>query len=320
MLPERIENKAEKHFQKGLTLYNSGFRELARIEFLKTLSYDRENLHALGYLKNDFNQERTLLYEVKTGDTFQSIAEEVYKNTENDYLVRYFFNSSKFNELSEGRVLKLPVIPLSFKKLFFNFTKEILKARKLFKVKDYEQLLKETENILRHDSLNNEARYMKNTACFNLGIRYFHDEKYQKAIAMLNKVDKYFRNVQKDISIINNALNKRKNEEQEKINNDLYQQGLIFFKNDEYQSALICFRDVDNGYANVNDLIDTVERRMKKKADLHYKNGVKYFVNEELKKAIEEWKKALGFDPDNTIIKRDIENSMNLLEKIKKMH
>ncbi len=64
-----IENNAEMHFQKGVTLYNAGIIEQAKIEFLRALRYDREHEGALAYIKNWYQTSNT--HTVKAGDTFK---------------------------------------------------------------------------------------------------------------------------------------------------------------------------------------------------------------------------------------------------------
>ncbi len=73
---------------------------------------------------------------------------------------------------------------------------------------------------------------------------------------------------------------------------------------------------VDSGYKDIKEYIVSVRMEMKKKADSLYKKGVKYFINEELQKAINEWTEALELDPGRIQIKEDIKNARHLLEKL----
>ncbi len=319
-LTEHIDNNAEKHFQKGLTFYNIGFDELAKLEFVKTLRYDRSNNEALSYLNDRLKKSRVILYEIKLNDDFKSISESVYKDSEGGYIVKYFSGKNESNELQPGTIIKLPILNVGLTKLFFNLKHEIIVARKLFNARNYEKLIVVIENILRHEPFNSEAIFMKNTACFKLGEKYFHDEKYQAALELLQRVDKYYRNVKNDIKEVKTAYDKMKNDAIEQRNNTLYHQGLLLFKNKDYQSALNKFADIDPGYANVNDILLSIKSEMKKMSYVYYKNGVKFFLNEKLKPAIDEWQKAIKLDPENEMIRRDIVNSMKLLEKIKKMN
>ncbi|HSR13097.1 MAG TPA: hypothetical protein VLS90_16745 [Thermodesulfobacteriota bacterium] len=54
----------------------------------------------------------------------------------------------------------------------------------------------------------------------------------------------------------------------------------------------------------------------KQLAEAHYIEGVKFFVNEEVEKAIREWESALSLDPDHPKARKDIENGRNLLKKL----
>jgi cytochrome c-type biogenesis protein CcmH/NrfG len=59
-----------------------------------------------------------------------------------------------------------------------------------------------------------------------------------------------------------------------------------------------------------------VHARLVELAQVHYRNGVKHFINEDLKKAIAEWEMALDCDPDHAKARENIENARRLLEKI----
>ena len=58
---------------------------------------------------------------------------------------------------------------------------------------------------------------------------------------------------------------------------------------------------------------------MKKQAEVHYLQGVKHFLNEELNDAINEWEKTLTLDPEHEKAKNNIQNARSLLEKLKKI-
>lgn len=318
-ITDHIENSAEMHFQKGLTLYNAGAFKEAGKEFLKALRYDRNHKGALEHLKNRHRFLRTIVYTIKKGDTFKKISERVYKNRNYDYIVKNFSVLHKNDSLTPGRIIMLPVINLELTKLFFNFRKEIQRARKLFHSKDFTSLLTVSENILMHNQANKEALFMKNTACFKLGDKYFKEGKYAKSIEFYKRVDKSFRSVQKEIAQVHLTSNNMKHIETENQNYKYYYKGLTLYKNKKYIEALNSLKKVQKGYEAVDETIIKIKLTMKKTSEFHYNNGVKYFVNENLVSAIAEWKKALELNPKRKMIEKDIENAMNLLEKIKKI-
>lgn len=109
-LKAQIRFEEQRHFQEGLTHFHSNSFQSARREFLIALSYYQENEQALYYLKHKLNDDGYVLYETKEGDTFRSIAIEVYNDPDKDFLIPYFNDINKSNSLKEGIMLKLPVI------------------------------------------------------------------------------------------------------------------------------------------------------------------------------------------------------------------
>jgi tetratricopeptide (TPR) repeat protein len=60
----------------------------------------------------------------------------------------------------------------------------------------------------------------------------------------------------------------------------------------------------------------TVHTRLAERAQIHYRNGVKHFIHEDLKPAIAEWEKALACDPNHTKARENIDNARRLMQKI----
>lgn len=57
---------------------------------------------------------------------------------------------------------------------------------------------------------------------------------------------------------------------------------------------------------------------LKMRAEEHYRTGIKFFIHDDLKMAIEEWKKTLSLNPSHRKAREDIKNAHDLLEKYKK--
>ncbi len=53
--------------------------------------------------------------------------------------------------------------------------------------------------------------------------------------------------------------------------------------------------------------------------DLHYKNGIRYFENEQLVKAIEEWERVRKIDPDYENVQKNIALARRLLKRLREM-
>jgi len=99
-------------------------------------------------------------------------------------------------------------------------------------------------------------------------------------------------------------------------NASYYQMGKGFQKEKKYQEALERFNHVDPGYRDVTDLVASAKKQL---AEVHYINGIKYFTEENLDKAVEEWQETLKLNPQHPKAKGDMENAAKLLQKLKEI-
>lgn len=98
-----------------------------------------------------------------------------------------------------------------------------------------------------------------------------------------------------------------------------YEMGQHFYKNRKYLKAVEAFSKVSPGYRDTTAVLADIRAEMKQQADVHYKQGVKYFINEDLTRAMAEWQQTLQLDPDHPKAAEDIENAQELLEKLEKI-
>jgi tetratricopeptide (TPR) repeat protein len=102
-------------------------------------------------------------------------------------------------------------------------------------------------------------------------------------------------------------------ESNELWNASYYQLGKQLSLERKYEEALKAFQRVDSDYKNVNLQIAYNRKQL---AEVHYIEGVKFFIAEEIEKAIKEWETTLALDPDHPKAPKDIENGRNLLKKL----
>jgi tetratricopeptide (TPR) repeat protein len=315
-LTEKIGNNAEMHYQKGLNLQREGLQDKATIEFLTTLRYDRNHKGALRCLRAIETPYRNIVYAVREGDSFQSIAGQLYKNLNDDYIIKYFSGLSSEKELTPGLVLTLPNLDPEFTIRFFNYSKEISIARKFYKEKDYHRLIPSAENILIHMPESEEAVFMINMSYIGLSEQFLTNEDYSAAIDMLKRVDPKFRNVKSRIANIEKIQAKHRYDAIEKINKDNYRLGKSLYAKGQYLKALAVLEKIEPDYLYVKKVISDLKVEMKKESEIHYRKGVKHYLKEELKEAVSEWQQAQALDPDNFKIKKDIDNATQLIKKI----
>jgi tetratricopeptide (TPR) repeat protein len=133
----------------------------------------------------------------------------------------------------------------------------LAKAKNLFKVKKYQEVLLTLESVLEHDKMNSAALDL--------------------------------------------------------VNASNYQMGKIMSEGKNYKEALKYFSRVDSNYQDIKDVRSLTQNRL---AEVHYNTGVKFFVNDQLEKAIAEWEETLTLNPRHLRARQDIENAQNLLKKL----
>lgn len=137
---------------------------------------------------------------------------------------------------------------------------------------------------------------------------------------MLSKAQVYFKtkNYRETLSISENILeyDPANKEARDLMNESYYQMAKILNQGKKYQEALTMFNHVDPKYKDVKEWIPSVKNQL---AEAHYLMGVKYYVNEELEKAVKEWEETLTLNPKHPKAKRDMENAFQLLKKLKEI-
>ena len=99
-------------------------------------------------------------------------------------------------------------------------------------------------------------------------------------------------------------------------NASFYQLGKKLSQEKKYDEAQEAFHRVDSGYKDVSTQL---AKNQKQLAEVHYIKGVKFFIEEKIEGAIQEWQTTLSLEPKHPKAKKDIENARNLLKKLEKV-
>ena len=140
------------------------------------------------------------------------------------------------------------------------------------------------------------------------------EKELQRAEMLFNK-NKY----EETISVANKLLEYDPTNEQAArlVDASYYAMGKELRRQGKYRESLEMFNNVAPGYKDVQKVKAGVKRTMGKEAEGHYRRGVKYFVNEQLERAIKEWEKTLVLNPDHKKARANIDKTRNLIEKLK---
>jgi tetratricopeptide (TPR) repeat protein len=133
---------------------------------------------------------------------------------------------------------------------------------------------------------------------------YLDSKRFSQALAMISKIREQ----------------DPENLEAMDIENAVYHQiAQEFERFGKYSDALNTMLKVKSDNQSTNSYITHLRQLVKEKADKYYRQGVRYFVNEELEKAIKEWERTLAIDPTNEMAQKDIGNAKSLLEKLRQI-
>jgi tetratricopeptide (TPR) repeat protein len=129
----------------------------------------------------------------------------------------------------------------------------------------------------------------------------YQEGDYQESASLAEKVLKY------------DPANR---ETHELLNASYYQWGKQLSRERKYHEALEAFNQVDPGYKDVNFQLTYNRKQL---AEAHYIKGVKFFIEEDIEGAIQEWETTLSLEPDHAKAKQDIGNAHELLQKLEKI-
>jgi tetratricopeptide (TPR) repeat protein len=344
-LDQTIDSKFKKFFERGKKLFKQNKIEEAREQFLIALRYKPDHKGALNYLKDRLIPKEYINYTFKKNDSLKIISNKFYKNPELVFLIVYFNNLKSDTDPKPGEILKIPILDSKFNQTVGNRRQDIISAKSLMGKKRFHEVIVITQKILRNDPLNKDAIKLKNDAYYQIGIQLNSQKKYFQAIDTFKKITPEYGVVNSAIQdSIHHLLLKAENLLKEKkyeqsidiaekilgydesnaaakklINTSFCQQGNDLFIRKKYDEAMQVLDKVNSADNCADKIILAVEKAIKEQAEAHYIQGVKYFLNEELQRAIKEWEKTLKLNPEHDKAKKNIKNARSLLEKLKKV-
>ena len=334
--------KAEKHLEKGIEHFQKNRFDEARRQFLIVLRYAPENQKALHYLRKRLIPSHYRSYKVKQADNLKLIAKKVYDDPGKDFLVA-FFNNLKTDQMPKpGTWLKIPHLEAEFAVPFFDVKSELDKAYKALEQKDYGDAVGITSKILEYDYLNKEAAVVRNEAYFQMGLRLVRQDKYEAAMNMLAKVDEehagltpafqdaHKQELQRAEALLQSKAYARaltvaqrvlqydpsNAEASELINRIVCDHGNALVAEKKYAEAMEMVAQGDERSYCISEIKAAIITHLKKQAETHYLQGVKYFLLEDLQQAINEWEIAVQLDPEHDKARSGIQNARHLLEQL----
>jgi len=336
--------KAGTHLQAGVEQYGRKQFDDARRHFLIVLRYDPGNQKALGYLQR-LIPSNYQSYKVQKGDTLKQVAKKIYQDPGKDFLIAYFNDLPSQRQPKPGTWLKLPYLEAEFAEPFFDIPGELAQARRFLTEERYGDVIGVTGKILAYDYLNKEAEALKHEAYYQMGLHLLRQSKYEAAMQMMDKVDPdhaglaaslqdaHAREIEHAEQLLAGKAYARAltsaqrvlvydpaNQAAEDLLNRIRcKQGQDLVAEQKYAEAMAVLEQADPNNRCIAAIRAAIQTQAKTQAESHYLKGVKYFLVEDLQKAIAEWEQALKWDPGHVKAQHGIGNARHLLEQLDKV-
>ncbi len=319
MLQGLLTDVSDAHVVKGVELYEDKKGDAALEEFVEALRVNPENSKALEYLMNRYQPRETVSYTVKRGDTFESIAEEVYGSVLDTFYIKQFAVVTEENQLTPGLVLELPKADSFYSRPIRNYQKDINTARKLYKNGEYGKAIAFGREVLKKHPDDTEISYIVNSSLIKHAEELEKQGQYNAAIADLKQVDVRFKNLNKKIDSLKNHRDENLQRNSSLWNAGMLQKGELLAAEKKYLEALEVFNSIDPEFEGLEQSIAKVKKKLSELAEFHYREGVKFFIEDNLNSAISEWEITLQYNPEHKKAMDYTIKAQQLLKKYEKI-
>jgi tetratricopeptide (TPR) repeat protein len=349
-LEKKIAAAVQSHYRDGLAALKKNQPTLARNQFLAALRLDPSFRPALEEINVRFSPFPLTVYRTAAGDRPAAIAKKVFGDKSKAFLIAWFNDLPENAELKPGTMLVLPkaaslaaIIGPERK------TADLLaKARARLAEADLDGALAlvqqadaadhavqhlihsiylqratdQIESGLLDDARQSLAKIPDGFAGKRAVLKRLEDALQQHAITMdLETAWRQFDQgrYRQSLNLAQMVLQRAPQSAaaRQLITEARYRQALNDISHKRYLAAREMLENADESHKPSMALKKFVHQRLTHLAQVHYRNGVKYFINENLQSAIAEWEKALTYNPDLSKARENIENARRLMQKIK---
>jgi len=350
-LRKKIAGAVKTHYRQGLAALGKKAPTAARNHFLAALRLNPGYEPALRQIRSRFSPFPLMVYQCKAGDRPASVAGEVYADENKAFLVAWFNRLPEDRPLKPGSVLILPNLgrPAPPPKAREEKAEDPLaEARNRLVENDLEGALASARQADAPDAdvqalihtihlqlaqqriealqLEDAADYLamvpdgfegKATLAANLESARQQQE-LDQGLARAREAfaqGLYARSLDQAEQLLELASDSR--EAAELAAESRYRLALDDYDHKRYLEARAVLAGMEPGHAAGAALKEKVHDRLVELAQIHYRNGVKHFINEDLEKAIAEWETALTCDPEHAKARENIANARRIQQKLK---
>jgi tetratricopeptide (TPR) repeat protein len=339
-----IADRAEIHFKKGTEHLQAGRLDAAQREMLITLRLLPEHAKALNALKTLWNDP--LIYKVRRGDSLSQIAVDFYDDPGKAVMIAFYNNLDLNETLPIDKVLRLPDCDKGPSAAARKKIQSLMeKARQALAWKNYAEVLALTDPLTHPEALE-----LNETARFALGRALMARNDEISALAQFKQLRPGYPGLEREVARARHNLQQRATNEKMVLARQFYDDGAYADAIAVYKAMLTrasshqdaqtmlqaCYyalgkqlleqnleieaidtlSHLDQGYQDTGLLLNRARARLNARAENHYREGVRFFLDEDLALAVAAWEKTLHFNPEHPKARQDMENAVRILEKV----
>ena len=313
-LKAKIDSAAEAHFSAAQAALEKGDAGAAKRELLACLRMDPERTDALEILHKILNPDVFTYHQVKDGETISSLARSVYENPGAELLITRVNGLTIADKLKPGQTLRLPIVQPALRQAQ---ERDLAFATPLpgERPKKGEKKTVDLAAVAPAPAAEAPAAAPAPSAIVPAAAPAV-DTAQLLSMAKLQFTNGLYETV---ISLTDEVLAAdRGNTEATALQQDAtYQLAADLAKRNSNIQATKAFMRLPKTYKDTGKQLDAVLSTLHKAAEPSYLEGVKYFIAEDLQRAVEAWERTLQMDPWHPKAMGDLNKARQLLEKLR---
>lgn len=286
-LQKTIADAAQTHYRHGMQKIKAGEPENARNHFLAALRLEPSFQPARQQLKAGFSPFPLKVYRTAPGDQPQTIAKRVLGSTDEAFLVTWFNDLPQDAQIEPQTLIILPKQNQASEKRVPN--KKPMKKLDIAHKRLAVGVLEKTSQAKQIDTDIKEAK------------RLFNEQQFQASLDLAMAVQVKAPGNNQVCALASEAR---------------YRLAKKMARQQKWIEARALLEQTGDDHETSQALKEKVHQRLMALAQEHYRSGVKHFINEDLKDAVDEWEMALKFNPGLGQAHENIAKAKRLMQKI----
>jgi tetratricopeptide (TPR) repeat protein len=312
-LKGKIDAEADTHFVAAKAALDKGDAGKAKRELIICLRLNPEHPDALDMLKKILNPDVFTYRKVKEGETIASLAKSEYENPGAELLITRVNGLTIADKLKPGQSLRLPIVQPALRQVL---AQDLAFAAPVPGQKPKKEEAKAGAPAAEAVAPAPAPAPVQVNIAQPQGAAQAVDVAPLLSMAKLQFTNGLYETV---ISLTDEVLAAQPgNSEATALQQDAtYQMATDLAKRGSNIQAVKAFLRLPKGFKDTGKQLDSTLGVLHKAAEPVYLEGVKYFIAEDLQKAVETWERALQMDPWHPKAQGDLQKAKQLLEKVR---